>query len=444
MAYYTELEKRLLELKDSQSEFIVSPEDINGNNINEYRKILRKNGILVLKNAITKESVKRSIKDIGNNIIDMFTTEGYGSVVLPEETVEILKNASDFEDLMEFNKFRNSKCPWGNLSFSYLYKMKANQNDYMKFKLSDENFCYFDYMPSYISNLKLLADNDNEKITAIHFALTHVEGSQISWDSIKVGTLPRNSLERKSMTQQKNTEMHMDIYDKSVERWQVIDNYDIGNVKLFFLVGGKDEKVMEYIKKIERIENKSGFIKILDPKLQKIIKKYSVAPCPTDRVYWDSGVPHFESVSSKLNEFGLYIPAKNSELIKENKKCIRWVNGTNKIKGLTKGDHKKIALANLFGFCPAVYDKINRKSIIFPNIVNSKSTMFMKNRELTEKEIDFFEKVGNIMDSDDYEQIDQLISEKSNPKYSYMLGLINFEEAGFNKENMEIIANVNF
>lgn len=68
----------------------------------------------------------------------------------------------------------------------------------------------------------------------------------------------------------------------------------------------------------------------------------------------------------------------------------------------------------------------------------------MKNRELTEKEIDFFEKVGNIMDSDDYEQIDQLISEKSNPKYSYMLGLINFEEAGFNKENMEIIANVNF
>jgi len=434
----TKLENRLKELYPTQKNFIVDPKNINSKNINKYRNILRTNGILVLKNAISEQSVIKSISNIGKDMVNMYTSEGYGPIEIEKDSVEILQNASSIGDLHEFNSFRNSNCPWGNLSFSFMYKMQTQKENYLQYELEDGNIAYFDYLPTYLSILDILADDDNDKTTAIHFALTHPQGGQISWDSVKVGTEPRNSAERKAMTGQKPTEMHMDIYDESVERWQVIDNFDTGNIRLFFLVGGKDAKVQKYIKEIENFDDtKQGFIKINNIELQKVIKKYSVAPEPLDRVYWDSGVPHFESVCDSKNKYGMYVPSL--EKLKSNKKCIRWVNGVNIIKNVTESDHKKIALTSLFGFCPAVYGKVNKKSDIYPNIVNSKSTMFKKNRQLTDKEREYFLQCQNIIESDTFEDVLMNKLAELNPKFSYMLGLKSCEEAGFKSTSLRII-----
>lgn len=431
------LEQRLAELYKTQSEIIVLPKDINSKNINKYREILRSNGILVLKNAISEGSVARSITNIGKDIINMYTTQGYGTVEIDPEIVDVLKNAKTIEELHEFNMFRNSNTPWGNLSFSFMYKMQTQKENYLQYNLENDSDVYFDYLPTYLSILEILADADNEKTTAIHFALTHPENGQISWDSIKVGTEARNSSERKLMTAQKHTDMHMDIYDESVERWQVIDNYDLGNVRLFFLIGGKDRKVQKYIKLIEGSEGSEGFVKINNLKLQEIIRKYSVSPCPLDRVYWDSGVPHFEYTCDTKNEYGMYIPSLKK--IKSIKKSIRWVNGVNIVKNLTESDHKKVALTSLLGFCPAVYGRVNKKSKIYPNIVNSKSTMFKKYRELSQKEKEYISMCQTIVTADNFEDILSEKLDNLNPKYRYLLGLNDYKSANFEKENEDII-----
>lgn len=390
------------------------------------------NGFICLRDAISENSVKESLVHIAEAIIDM-----WGSVISEQDKNEILRG-----NLSVIDKYRNPKNGFGNASFGYLYKQFIDAKD-MPFLTLEEQKIYFDINSVYYKVLiPLLTHPDNLHSTAILLTLTHPTGF-LSWDSVKVSTYPKPK--PKGMTKPTLTEMHFDSYDDELERFQAIDNYDTGSIKLFFVPGSSTPKITKLIGKIignPNFYNGYGFCRIPThhTELISILYKHSFAPPPRARVVWGSKTIHFEGRANPkpLDENHPYNGLYSFRDLKD-EQCqhrIRFVIGTQKLVDLSDDTKIKLAASAYFGMLPAIYNRVNAKTKVHTNIVNSKTTRWLKPRELTDEEKeDLFNRIEEASAITSIDELNEIIPDRL---VRHLLGISQpFKKLGFSKEDVK-------
>merc|ERR1712137_627614 len=303
----------------------------------------------------------------------------------------------------------------GNASFGYYYKQFLNTSEYPTLNLQGDTI-RFDHNPIHAKvNLELISHADNLHSLAILLGLTHVDG-MVSWDSVKFATNPKPK--PKTMTKQTLTQLHIDHYSSSINRYQAIDNLD-GAVKLFFVPGTNCEEVQQLFCRIakKQLFKEQGYKQIhnIDKRLTEVLWKHAIAPPPFARVIWKSGTVHFEGQACdhplpEEDPFSLCFSCVGLKDV-PNAQRFRFVIGTHKSL-LTQTSLQKLAIAAERGLCPAVYASINRNTCVDRNIVNRKSTQWKIPRTIATQELDYLRGKLDGLSIDDETALSELLKEE--------------------------------
>lgn len=379
---YKKLDEKLSSLIKKMPNIIFDIDDVNNqNDIKNIKKILNRVGVVILSNVMDKSQIKNLLSDIKKCSIDMF-----GEHITSEDKEKIKK------DIYNLNPYRNTKNGFGNASFSYFFKQPANKSSTPFINMNNEQV-YFTHNYSYRVNINLL--ESNKHLSSTLMALTHPIGGMVSYDSFKVANYP--TPKPKEMTKQLLTKPHIDIYNRdNIDRYQSLFLLE-SNVKLGFVPFTSTKSIKNMIGELYDSE---GFKIINDIKLMEIMDKYVIAAPTNSVIIWNSGIIHYEASftnkSSGLQKLTSREITKNSPLIRC---CI----GTHK-HTFSNMEILKLAYCAHNGVMPEVYHNYN-KGNVGKNIVSKKSTRYLVNRIISEKEKNYMNTILNKIDNKSEEEL---------------------------------------
>lgn len=423
---------------DKEKVSFEASELVTAYDFDKAKQILEEHGFIIIKNAISTDSIKEAKKNLGECICDLWSE----SLKEKKEIQKQLKSGN----IQCFQQFRNSKNGQGNASFGYYYKQYLKDEDYPKYKIGKDEI-KFDHNPVHAKvNLELLCHPDNRHSLAILLGITHLQGI-ISWDSVKFATNPRPK--PKTMTKQQLTPMHIDHYSNEISRYQAIDNVDSGNIKLFFIPGSNRIEFRDLLCKIanQKIFDCYGYKQVgFNEKLKELLCKFAIAPPPMARIIWKSGTVHFEGNSNLASKFrdnspfaGCYSCLNLNDV--PNCQRFRFVIGNHLPTQLEQSDLMKLAIIAERGLCPAIYGSVNKGTCVDKNIVNRKTTQYKIPRTITTDELQYLrDKLLEIPATE--EKLVEALQEEIPSKLKQLLYGIQLpvsEELGFSKEDTLIL-----
>lgn len=397
-------------------------------------------GITVHTGVLSPTVIEEVIKHLAIAITKMIPTAEYNGVPLSETVL-----GDGILDLNVFNPYRCFKNNFGNLDFAYMFLRQPKKEDYAKVVI-DETQVLFDINTVYSHvTLPMLLHPDSEKLRDTIWLL----GGEcplprmLSWDSAKIANRPRRK--PKTMTDQRLTRPHMDIYDDSLGRIQSIINLDYEQqdssvvsyqkpglietgTKLFFVPGAGHPIAQQLIKIItgnQRLYNKRGYVGFnasQHPELINIFVKHAFAPAYNSMVSWRSCDVHFEGKTGKLITKG---PRKGLYSCKglthtQDSVRLRIPVGTQSTGKVTESGMKKLGLIALSGFIPAVYFNPNRDNEVGKITVALKTTQKMQTRELSSYDRDRFTDLEREAETWTDDTFDQFVT---NPALRQLLGV---------------------
>lgn len=386
--------------------------------------------VTVHTNVLSPTVIKELKSNLATAIVAMNPTAMFEGVPLSDTVL-----ASGELNLQVFNRYRCFANNFGNLDFAYLFLQPPEKKDYARLTI-DEQEVLFDIntMFSHVT-LPMLLHQDSSKLLDVVWGLCGDKPAprMLSWDSIKLANRP--SHKPKSMTLQKLTEPHMDIYSADkVDRIQSLINLDErqfgvdkdrGGTKLFFVPGTEHPIAKELIKTItgnDKLYDKTGYVAVKCPELLKVLLKHAVAPPYNSMVSWPSQVIHFEGKAGVLISEG---PRKGLYTCRGLQNTMDSIRlripvGTQATGDVSQSGMKKLGLAALMSFIAAVYFKPNADNKVGEITVALKSTQKRKRRILSivdQERIEILQKVEKSWTEDTF---DKLVT---NPNLRQLLGV---------------------
>jgi len=220
------------------------------------------------------------------------------------------------------------------------------------------------------------------------------ERTMISWDSTKVAGGPPD----KKMTKQVRTTEHIDEYgahhDQKTNRLQAIINDDLDSTKLCFVPFTQDSEVRRLIAALlekPAFFKQNGFKRLSGPKSEDVIAvldEFAVAPPPLAMVAWVSGVVHYEAVTRPPRlHAGEVLFRFQSRQNRPKDRRLRFAIGTH-TPTMSLYTCKRLAVVAMRGGVPDYNLYVNRECAptIYENIMNGKTTQFLKPRPVSQYE----------------------------------------------------------
>lgn len=299
----------------------------------------------------------------------------------------------------------NSTSGFGNSSFRFLYGQFTDAES-PKYVIAGEPV-EFSYNPFHKINLDLLASLP-EVWTSLKEVYTETN-PMVSWDSQKVRFWDKSF---KNATLPTLTKRHRDIYAKGdgteLDRKQAMIIFERPKpkttpVSLGFVLFSNDRLIRKYIAMYFGKEGK-GFSSVEDEKLNVVLDKWW-RTLKNGLVVWDQSTIHYEGVPQDIasqpylrklatDVFGDPLPEatlSKGVLYHQHlsEPSFRAVVGTHTPHKLTQEDLVSLASLAIQDRCPEIYTKNrshNKGSIVDSNVVNHKSTQFMRPRPLKKME----------------------------------------------------------
>lgn len=386
--------------------------------------------VTVHTNVLTPTVIKELHSHLATAIVAMNPTAVFDNVPLSDTVL-----AKGDLNLEVFNRYRCFANNFGNLDFAYLFLRPPETADYAKIKI-DKKRVLFDVNTIYSHvTLPMLLHPESAKLLDTVWGLCEDKPvpRMLSWDSIKLANRP--SRKPQSMTLQKLTEPHMDIYSADkVDRIQSLINLDrrqfgadlnVGGTKLFYVPGTEHPFAKELIKVLtgnEKLYDKNGYVAIRSPELLKILIKHAVAAPYNSMVSWPSQVIHFEGKAglqitegSRKGLYGCKGIMNTMDSIR-----LRIPVGTQATGDVSTSGMKRLGLAALAGFIPAVYFHPNSHNKVGQITVALKSTQKKQRRTLSQLDRERIATLQKAARSWTDETFDNLVT---NPSLRQLLGV---------------------
>lgn len=349
-----------------------------------YReRLYNDSGVLVVLNAVTQQEIDDIKPYVGESMVQM-----YGKEHWPAEVNTALRSG----DLYAANPYRNSRSGCGNVGFAYLYKQFTDAGDAVVLPMPGDECVRLAHLPvHHVVLMRLMCENAPRR-TALLLSLSETpEHTMISWDSVKVAGGPPH----RRMTKQDRTVEHIDEYGTRyghrTRRLQAIINDDKDPMKLCFVPFTQDTEVRRLIAALLEQPDffkQHGFKRISGERSRDVIAvldKFAVAAPPLAMVAWVSGVVHYEAVTEQgADEL---LPRFHSRQNRTKDRRLRFVIGTH-TPTMSEKVCKRLAVVAARGAVPDYNRNLNRDCAptVYENIMNGKSTQFLKPRQIGEYE----------------------------------------------------------
>ena len=361
----------------------------------KMREMLKKSGVIFIKNVLTKE-MKEELKEK--------ICEAYKKTFKGEKKMEQSKEFKDKnKELKEISmKSFEGAGIMAAKSSGMMYRQpltekylenEDQEEPSIEINSHQEIFEYNTFFPQV--NMWLLSNDQNEKLTSMMLSLSESPIRMLSVDSIKIATNFKNKSHQ-------FTKMHIDHYHNSAERIQMLLNLEEEKTKLFYCPGCIDPNIKTLIEYFEpNFYQNEGFKAFKNTELISILKSCMIAPPPNTLICWSSGIPHAEFTASKTCSEKIKIFYKPSDLPQEKDQLVvRLFIGNHSPTLLSIESLVKIALlSENHQLVPSRYKHNKDSPLSKYNKMNKGNTMyknvFFENKELLKENSESIESIQN-------------------------------------------------
>jgi hypothetical protein len=382
-----------------QSEYVQDTASCSVDAVRAARVSLHaRSGVAVFLDAVDDATLREARRRTGQCMTTMFArTASDDAPLFDDATATALRRG----DLFAANALRNARGGFGNASFGYLgLQFTAPAQDVVA-QVGGESVKLV-ALPLHHDVLMWLMcgagdRGDAPRRTALLLAMsTDPRSAMLSWDSVKVAGGPRP----RGMTAQARTAEHIDEYGarhgNDTGRIQANITDDEDATKLCFVPHTNDAEVRRLIAALLGKPDffaQHGFKALSGggadtADLLAVLDQFAFAAPRRALVCWASGVVHYEANAAAAPRAGELLLRVLSRACDRRDRRLRFVVGTHR-PTLARDELERLAVIARLGAVPDYTRDANKRCAphVYKNIMNGKSTQFLKARVRGEAEM---------------------------------------------------------